>query len=119
MKKNRSRKSRGTVPLTKELESFAPCNSQSLILADFKETHNFFGFQILTKEIHETRKLESIHEQYIVEQKNEGKKPDKNSILRKLEFTPRNLDWKMPFKNSISCDIYPPVFINFKNCSTC
>ncbi len=27
----------------------------------------------------------------LLEQKNEGKKPDKNSTLRRLEFMPRNL----------------------------
>jgi hypothetical protein len=39
--------------------------------------------------------------------KNEGRKPDKNSSLRRLEFTPRNP--KMPFKNSIS------AFFSFLN----
>jgi hypothetical protein len=28
----------------------------------------------------------------IVERKNEGRKPDKNSSLRRLEFMPRNLE---------------------------
>jgi hypothetical protein len=51
------------------------------------------------KKIHETRKLESFHELQFGEQKNEGRKPDKNSSLRRLKFMPR---WKLPFKNSIS-----------------
>jgi hypothetical protein len=38
----------------KRLKSFAPCHSQSLLLADFTENH--------TKEIRKTRKLESAHE---------------------------------------------------------
>ncbi len=37
----------------------------------------------------ETKKLECIHEKYCVERKNEGRKPDKNSSLRRLEFKPR------------------------------
>jgi hypothetical protein len=34
----------------------------------------------------------SIHEKHFVERKNEGRKPDKNPSLRRLEFMPRNLD---------------------------
>jgi hypothetical protein len=37
------------------------------------------------------RKLESIHEYHSVERKNEGRKPDRNSSLRRLEIKPRNL----------------------------
>jgi hypothetical protein len=37
-------------------------------------------------------KLESIHEYHFVEQKNEGRKPDKNWRLRRLYFMPRNHD---------------------------
>jgi hypothetical protein len=43
------------------------------------------------QKIRETRKLESIHEWRFVEQINEGRKPEKNSSLRSLEFMPRNL----------------------------
>ena len=46
----------------KRLESFAPCYSQSLLLADFKENHTFSGIKNPHKNIRETRNLESIHE---------------------------------------------------------
>ncbi len=46
----------------------------------------------LYKKICETRKLKSIHEKHFVEQKNEGRKSDKNSSLRRLKSAPRNLD---------------------------
>jgi hypothetical protein len=47
----------------KRLESFAPCYSQSLLLADFKrKPYSPLVLKILTKKIRETRKLESIHE---------------------------------------------------------
>jgi hypothetical protein len=39
----------------KRLESFAPCYSQSLQLADFKETILFSGFKNPYKKIRETR----------------------------------------------------------------
>jgi hypothetical protein len=35
---------------------------------------------------------EFIHEYRFVERENEGRKPNKNSSLRILEFMPRNLD---------------------------
>jgi hypothetical protein len=52
----------------------------------------FSGFKNPYKKIPETRKLENIHEKHFVERKNEVRKPDKNSSLRRLEFMPRNLD---------------------------
>jgi hypothetical protein len=52
----------------------------------------FFWFKNAYKKIREARKLKSIHKQHFVERKNEGRKPDKNSSLKKLEFMPRNLD---------------------------
>jgi hypothetical protein len=42
--------------------------------------------------IRKTGKLEAIHEWHFVEQKKKGRKPDKNSIMRRLEFVPKNLD---------------------------
>jgi hypothetical protein len=39
----------------------------------------------------ETRKFEPIHEQHFVKRKNEGRKPDKDLNMRRLEFMPRNL----------------------------
>ncbi len=48
--------------LNKRLESFAPCYSQSLLLADFKEKiYSSLVLKILTKKIREKRNLESIH----------------------------------------------------------
>jgi hypothetical protein len=54
----------------------------------------FYGkpYSTLVQKIRETRRLESIHEQPFVEWKNESRKPDKNSSMRRLEFMPRNLD---------------------------
>ncbi len=46
--------------------------------------------------IRETRQLESIHEEHFVERKMGVENP-----RQKLEFMPRNLDRKMPSKNSI------------------
>jgi hypothetical protein len=46
------------------------------------------------QKIRETIKLESIHEWHFVERENEGRMPDKNSSLRRLEFMPRNIDQK-------------------------
>jgi hypothetical protein len=58
-----------------------------------KKTVPCSGFNNPYKKIRETRKLESIHNStYIVEWKNGGRKPDKNSSLRRLEFMSRNLD---------------------------
>ena len=42
--------------------------------------------------VRKTRKLESFHEKHFVERKNEGRKPDKNLCLRRLEFMLRNFD---------------------------
>ncbi len=53
------------------------------------------------KKIRETKKPEFIREKHFVEQKNEGRKPDKNLSLRRLEFMPGN-STKKPFKNSLS-----------------
>ncbi len=39
---------------------------------------------------------------HFVEQRNAGRKPDKNVSPRGLKFLPRNLDLKLSFKNSIS-----------------
>jgi hypothetical protein len=40
--------------------------------------------------------------QHLTEIKNESRKPDKNWSLRRLEYMPRNLEQKTPFRNSIS-----------------
>jgi hypothetical protein len=60
--------------------------------ADFykkKHTVLHYGLQNPCEKIWETRKLEFI---YFVERKQEGRKPDKISILA---FMPRNLELKM------------------------
>jgi hypothetical protein len=57
-----------------------------------KKTILFSGFTNPYKKIRKTRKLESIHEQYFVKRKNEGRKPDENWSLTILEFMPRNLN---------------------------
>jgi hypothetical protein len=71
----------------KRLKSFAP-----IYLRILKKTILLSGFKNSYKKICETRKLESVHEQHFVEQKNEGRKPDKNLSLKSLEFMSRNLE---------------------------
>jgi hypothetical protein len=66
------------------METFAPCFSQSLLLSDFTAS-NLYSEKIHTK-IRDRKKLKSIPEW-----KNEGRKPDRNSSLRRLEFMPVNL----------------------------
>jgi hypothetical protein len=78
--------------INKRLESFAPCYSQFLLLADFKENHILLWLKKSLQKIRETRNLESIYEKHFVEWKNSGRKPDKNSSLRRIGFMPRNLD---------------------------
>jgi hypothetical protein len=73
------------ISLTKELESFAPCDSQSLILQDFKENHTLLWFKNPNKKISKEKNSS------LFMNCNEGRKPNKNSSLRRLEFTLRNL----------------------------
>jgi hypothetical protein len=58
----------------------------------YRKSYSTLVFKIHTKKIPETRKLQAIHEKHFVERKNEGRKPDNNLSLRRLEFKPRNLD---------------------------
>ncbi len=44
------------------IESFAPCYSQLLLLADFKKTILFSGFKQCLQKIRETSKLESLYD---------------------------------------------------------
>ncbi len=44
------------------------------------------------QKIQETRKLESLNKIASRRKKNEGRKSDENSNLRRLEFMPRNLE---------------------------
>jgi hypothetical protein len=46
----------------KRLKSFAPCYSQSFLLADLKKTILYSGINNPYKKIRETKKLDSIHE---------------------------------------------------------
>ncbi len=63
----------------KRLESFAQCYSQCLLQADFKENHRYSSLSSWI--------AFSKNEKW-----NEGRKPDQNSSLRRVEFMPRNLD---------------------------
>jgi hypothetical protein len=56
-----------------------------------KKTRLYSVFNI-HKKIRKTRKLVSIREYHFEEWKTEGRKPDKDSSRRRLEFMPRNLD---------------------------
>jgi hypothetical protein len=89
----------------KRLESFAPCYSQSLLLADLKKNP--------CKKIRETRKLRSFLWISFWRTENEGRKPDKNLRLRILKLIPGHLDYKMPFRNSISGNLFSFVFQKF------
>jgi hypothetical protein len=62
----------------------------------FKKNQTHLWFKNTYKKIHDTRKLGSIREKHCVERKKEGRKPDEDSSLRRLEFTPRNLDSECP-----------------------
>jgi ribosomal protein S21 len=59
--------------------------------ADFKRKSYSTLVLKIHKKIRKTRKFASIREKHLLERKNEGRKPDKNSSLRRLEFRLRNL----------------------------
>jgi hypothetical protein len=46
----------------------------------------------------QNKKLESIREKHLVERRNKGRKPVKNSSLRRHELMPRNLNYR---KNAV------------------
>jgi hypothetical protein len=73
------------VNLKKKLESFAPYNSRSLLLADFTENHTELRFKKSTKQ--ENLGLVTIFP--FVKGKNEG--PDNSLSLRRLKFMPRKI----------------------------
>ncbi len=79
--------------MNKRLESFAPCYSQSLLLAGFKENLLFSGFKNSYKKSAK-QENSSLFMKHFVEQKREGKTQTKNSSLRSLEWMPKNLDQK-------------------------
>jgi hypothetical protein len=59
-----------------------------------KKTLLFSGFKNPYKNLRNKKTRGCILELHFVEWKNEGKKPDKISSLRRLKFMPRNLDKK-------------------------
>jgi hypothetical protein len=62
---------------------------------DIYLTEDSFGFLTKTRlycGFKNTNKIKSILGIAFLEKKNEGRKPDKNSSLRRLKFMPRNLD---------------------------
>jgi hypothetical protein len=73
--------------LDKRLKSFAPCYSQSLLLADFTENHTLLWFQIYIQKSELGNS--SLFMNKILEN---GKMRLKNLSLRRLELMPRNLD---------------------------
>jgi hypothetical protein len=62
------------INLTRRLESFAPCYSQSLSLRILQANIPYTGIKNPGKKIRETRKLDSVHEKHVVEWKKEGRK---------------------------------------------
>ncbi len=50
------------IKFDKRLEFFAPCYSQSILMADFKENDTLVWFYKSLQKIRETRKLKSIYE---------------------------------------------------------
>jgi hypothetical protein len=76
--------------LDKRFKSFAPFYSQFLQLADFTEKNT--GFKNPFIKIWGTRKVESVHEKYVLEGENKVRKPGKNWSLKRLEVMPSNLD---------------------------
>ncbi len=95
----------------KRLESFAPCSSKSLLLADFKENHTLLLF---LQSLQKTAKLENSSPFMIsfVEQKNESRKPDKILSLRRLEFMPINWDKNAGQEFPLWCQSEEKVFKN-------
>jgi hypothetical protein len=75
----------------KRLESFAPCYSQSLLPANFKESHSTLVFKNPCKKICETRKLESSMKYHFVERKKRVEEQTKNSSEKDLTFCPESL----------------------------
>ena len=88
----------------KRLESFASCYSQSLLLTDFRENHTLLWFSETIQKIHETRQLESIHQQHIVDRKMWAETRQKLVSEKTQAYALKSL-LKMPFKNSIWRDI--------------
>ncbi len=64
----------------KRLESFAPCYSQSFLLADFKGNHTLLRFSKSLQKIRETRTLKSIPEHHFVESKTESRNQTKTRV---------------------------------------
>jgi hypothetical protein len=78
--------------LTKDSSLFLHAIHSPFYRRILKRTILYSGFNNPYKKSARQDKLKSIHEQHFVERKTEGRKPDKNSSLRSLEFMPRNLN---------------------------
>jgi hypothetical protein len=80
------------INLTK-LKSFAPCYSQSLLPADFKENHILYSdLKNPCKNICETRNLKSSMNSILYNGKMREDDQTKTLGLRRLDFLPRKLD---------------------------
>jgi hypothetical protein len=77
------------IELTKDLSLLLHAIHSPFYRRILKETILLSDLKNLYKKIRETRKLEYIHEQHLVERKNAGRKPNKNSSHRRLKFMPR------------------------------
>ncbi len=80
------------INLTKDLSLLLHDIHSPFLWLIVKENLILLWFKNPYKKICETRKLKSIHEKYFVQRENDGRKPDKNCNLRRLEFMPRKLD---------------------------
>jgi hypothetical protein len=94
----------------KRLESFVPCSSQSLLLADFyRKPYSSFILQqhmktILTLllKIRTIKSKKHKNSSLFMNSFSKNVKTEKNPSLRRLEFMAHKPRLKMPFKNSIS-----------------
>jgi hypothetical protein len=76
----------------KRLESFAPCYSQSLLLADFKETHTLLWFEKPYNNKSAKRENSSLFMNSILWNGKMRIENKKKTLRRRLEFMPRKLD---------------------------
>jgi hypothetical protein len=80
------------INLTKDLSLLLYAIHSLFYWRILKKSILFSGFKNPYRKIRKTRKLQSINEHHCVEQKIEGRKPNKNLSLRRLELMPRSLD---------------------------
>jgi hypothetical protein len=82
------------IKFSKRLESFAPCYSQYLSTGGFERKAILFsGFKNPYKKSVKKENW-SLFMNSILEQRNKGRKPHKNSNLGRLEFMPRKHEEK-------------------------